>query len=407
MTGLLYCRERLDRPHGGNWIRFKLLKSPACKCQLRPHLNSAVMAAFLRRMYKLTDQPLRFGILGAAIVAPLALILPAKTHPDVVVIAIASRDQVRAGNFAKRHGVPRAYGGPEAYQALLEDPDVDVVYNPLPNGLHYEWTMKALVAGKHVLLEKPSAITSDETRRMFALAEKKGLVLMEAFHYRFHPAARRVKAIVDAGKIGKIQYVDASLGVPRIASDDNNGYKLNLGGGCFMDMGCYLLSITRYMTSADPTDVISVNPTTSPKYPGIDIGATAELAFPGGMTASFSTHFRLPPSFCFIPQMPKAFIRLIGTQGELMYNVFPAPHAYHSITITNSEGKIRTEKEYGIEGWSTYRYQLEAFVDRIRGRTPDHWFDGTDSIVNMEWVERVYEASGLGPRPASTYVAPE
>ena len=173
-----------------------------------------------------TDSPLRFGILGAATIAPIALVVPVKNHPDAVVSAVAARDQRRANAFAKKHGIPKAYGGPGSYQSALvyassSVPHVDresksfwmilrlmscitlwvgyflirvrswmkqltrnSLVSQLPNGLHYEWTMKALAAGKHVLLEKPSANTAEETRRMFAFAQEKRLVLLEAFHYR-------------------------------------------------------------------------------------------------------------------------------------------------------------------------------------------------------------------------------
>lgn len=204
--------------------------------------------------------PLKFGILGAAKIAPSALITPAKSHPEVVIYAVAARDLGKAQKFAKDHGIEKVYGGSGAYQGaypsstgllrfscsviclvqltggrwlqrlmlttteLLNDPEIDAIYNPvrlrpslshlsctecqyivtldstskstllrplytplisqLPNGLHFEWTMKALQAGKHVLLEKPSADTAEETRQMFEFAEKKGLVLLEAFHNR-------------------------------------------------------------------------------------------------------------------------------------------------------------------------------------------------------------------------------
>lgn len=127
---------------------------------------------------------LRFGILGAARIAPNALIAPAKSHPDVVIAAVAARDESKARAYAKTHGIATVYHGNDGYQKLLEDPTIDCIYNPLPNGLHYEWTMRALAAGKHVLLEKPSCNTAEETRKIFELAQAKGLVCLEAFHFR-------------------------------------------------------------------------------------------------------------------------------------------------------------------------------------------------------------------------------
>ncbi|TFY71026.1 hypothetical protein EVG20_g1969 [Dentipellis fragilis] len=371
--------------------------------------------------------PLRIGILGAANIAPIALILPAKNHPDAVVHAVAARDQTRADAFAKKWGIPKAYGGSGAYQKLLDDPEIEAVYNPLPNGLHYEWTMKALMAGKHVLLEKPSADTAEETRKMFELAEKKGLVLLEAFHYRFHPAAQRAKEIVASGEIGDITSIEVSLGVPRgIFGDDDIRLKYELGGGSFMDMGCYTMSTARYLAGADPVKVTSATADTASKFPKIDIGTTAVLAFPsksGDSESSESqrtypvtlkTHFRIPPRLGFIPVMPQVYAKVVGTRGELKFLNFAGPYIYHYIDAkkTDEKGNVvssRTEKRYGEGekyGWSTYRFQLEAFVDKVRGRTPQHWFDGADSVTNLTWIERVYEATDLGVRPASTVEIP-
>ncbi|KAI9433588.1 NAD-P-binding protein [Lactarius indigo] len=375
-----------------------------------------------------TASPLRFGILGAARIAPIGLVLPVKNHPDAVVTAVAARDQGRADAFAKKNGIPKAYGGEGAYQKLLDDPEIDVVYNPLPNGLHYEWTMKALAAGKHVLLEKPSANTAEETRKMFAFAQEKGLVLLEAFHYRFHPATRRVKAIVDSGELGTLTKIEANLGLPGFFFKDNDiRMAYDLGGGAMMDLGCYAMSITRYLANANPTKVISANAEVLPKFPRVDIGTTATLAFPasttatdtdtdtGGLTATLLTHFRLPPLLGFLPRWPRLSVRVSGTRGTVELSNFPGAWVHHTITVESSEqeggggdGQLRkrTEKHYGNLGWTTYRYQLEAFVDKLRGRTPEHWFDAQDSIANLEWIEAVYKETGLGSRPPSTAQVP-
>ncbi|KAH9000095.1 NAD-P-binding protein [Lactarius akahatsu] len=392
----------------------------------------ASLYGFVKRLYLVfnppipkepTASPLRFGILGAARIAPIALILPVKNHPDAVVTAVAARDQERADAFAKKNGIPKAYGGSGAYQKLLDDPEIDVVYNPLPNGLHYEWTMKALAAGKHVLLEKPSANTAEETRKMFAFAQEKGLVLLEAFHYRFHPATRRVKAIIDSGELGTLTKIEANLGLPGFFIKDSDIRMVyDLGGGAMMDMGCYVMSISRYLANADPAKVISANAEVLPKFPRVDIGTTVTLAFPSsggsatdgsadGLTATLLTHFRLPPLWGFLPRWPKVSVRVSGTRGTVELSNFAGAWVHHTITVESSEqagGRLRkrTEKHYGNLGWTTYRYQLEAFIDKLRGRTPEHWYDAQDSITNLEWIEAVYKETGLGPRPPSTAQVP-
>lgn len=179
---------------------------------------------------------LRIGILGAARIAPAAVILPARSHPGVMIAGIAARDPTRARIFAVAHGIPRVY---DTYQDLLDDPWIDAVYNPLPNSLHFEWTMRAIKAGKHVLLEKPSCNTADETRRAFEFAESRGVVLLEAFHYRFHPAIQRLCEVAQSGELGRIKSLEGSLTLPSWYFSRNDiRFDWSLGAGCLLDMVC-------------------------------------------------------------------------------------------------------------------------------------------------------------------------
>ncbi|KAJ3528544.1 hypothetical protein NM688_g7984 [Phlebia brevispora] len=377
--------------------------------------------------------PIKFGILGAANIAPSALILPARSHAEVEIYAVAARNLEKAQAFAAKHGIEKAYGGPTAYQQLmifpsaelLDDPRVVAVYNPLPNGLHYEWTMKALSAGKHVLLEKPSADTAAETREMFEYAEQKGLVLLEAFHYRFHPAVQRVKEILSSGELGAIKHVEARMAIFRgLMKDDDIRFNYELGGGAMMDMGCYTMNCLRYMTGSEPTSVTSATPdlfpskTQSPSL--VDGGMTAELSFPNDVTGSLFCHLRHPPSYFIVPKMPELLFKAECEGGELKLFNFVLPTAYHYIEVTTKTGqdgkgrKKRIEKVYkpaqdgwpGEDWWSTYRYQLEAFVNKVKGRTPQTWLAADDAVANMEAIEKVYEKSGLGVRPASKFKLP-
>ncbi|KAH7927754.1 NAD(P)-binding protein [Leucogyrophana mollusca] len=369
------------------------------------------------------EPPLRFGILGAAAIAPPALITPAKSHLDVTIYAVAARDIQRAEQFAKKYGITKFYGGKTGYQELLDDPQVDVIYNPLPNGLHYEWTMKALAAGKHVLLEKPSGDTAEETRRMFDFAERKGLVLLEAFHYRFHPAVQRLKAILDSGELGAIKEISASLAFPKgFIGDDNIRMNFDIGGGAMMDCGCYPLSCLRYLTSSNPTEVLSASATRYPKDSRIDTATTASLLFPSAapdsepIKATLRCDFSVPPRFGFIPRWPDITARVTCERGTVELFNFVMPVIYHSITVRPEGGRVRTEKAYtfpdgsgkkGEEWWTTYRHQLEAFVDKLRGREPQTWVDREDSTSNMVWIEKIYEVTGLGSRPQSEFQIPE
>jgi len=355
------------------------------------------------------SKPLKFGVLGAAAIAPMAFIVPVKSHPEAVVYAIAARSKDRAAAFAKTHGIGKVFGGPNSYQELLDDPEIDAIYNPLPNGLHYEWTMKALAAGKHVLLEKPSANTAEETRKMFELAETKGLVLLEAFHYRFHPVAHRVKAIIESGELGVVKSTTTALAMPRgmlpLKADDIR-FNYKLGGGALMDMGCYTINSMRYFAGADPTSVLSVEHEL--QSPQIDRKTAATFALPGSITSTILCDFAIPPTLKFVPKFPNLNAVIKCEKGEIKVFNYIAPTMYHSITVTTGS-KSRVEKVYtfpdlGQPWWTSYRYQLEAFVNKVKGRTPHAWITKEDSIKTMEVIESAYAKSGLGSRPKSDYV---
>src|SRR5689334_25050363 len=153
----------------------------------------------------------RIGILGAARIAPAAAIKPARAVGEATIGAVAARDRSRADAFASKHGIPRVHA---SYADLVADPDLDAIYNPLPNGLHAEWTIAALEAGKHVLCEKPFTANAKEAEDVAAVASRTGLVVMEAFHYRYHPLAHRMREIVDSGELGTTRHVEAALCFP-------------------------------------------------------------------------------------------------------------------------------------------------------------------------------------------------
>src|SRR5213080_4382910 len=191
--------------------------------------------------------PLRVGILGAARIAPMALVKPARRVPEATVLAVAARDPERARRFAARHGIPRVH---QSYDALLADPEIDAVYNPLPNALHAPWTIRALAAGKHVLCEKPFAANAAEAEEMARAAERAGRVLVEAFHWRYHPLFARVRAILDAGEIGQVRHLEAHFCIPLPLPNDIR-WRKDLAGGALMDTGCYTVSVLRHLAGAE------------------------------------------------------------------------------------------------------------------------------------------------------------
>ncbi|KAK7043766.1 hypothetical protein VNI00_008378 [Paramarasmius palmivorus] len=371
------------------------------------------MLAFLSRIQKISNPPsdaiqpkennaLRFGCIGAAKITPGALVNPSRTHSEVVLYAIAARDKARAEGFAHKHGFQKSYGGATAYQDMIDDPEIDVVYNPLPNGLHFEWTMKALQGGKHVLLEKPATNTEDEARQIFSLADQKGLVVLEAFHYRFHPSIQRMKAILDNNELGAIKSISAHLTAPEgTAKSDDIRWKYELGGGSTMDPGSYTVNVLRYLASPyKPKSVLSASAepyTSAPQHKQVDRKFTATIDLEHDILGEISSDLNEPRIMGIIPRMPKLKATVQCEGGTIEIFNFLIPHYYHYITVNPTGKKSRVEKVYrfaddskGEEWWTTYRYQLEAFVDKIRGRKPQTWLDPQDTIDNMKWIEAIY-----------------
>ncbi|KAI0635938.1 NAD-P-binding protein [Trametes polyzona] len=363
--------------------------------------------------------PLRFGILGAARIAPNALLTPAKSHPDVAIVAVACRDQKKGAQFARKHNIPKTFAGPQAYLELIADPGIDAIYNPLPNGLHFEWTMRAVEAGKHVLVEKPFTDTAEEARQLFAAAEKKGVVILEAMHALFHPAMQRVREIIQNGELGKVKSAKASLALPQALSrfmflEDDVRFQYDLGGGCSMDMGVYPLAAIRYVAGAESAalEVTSATATGHPLDPErIDRAMHATYALSDSVTAESTADFGIPGwgPFGLIPSGIHIDLVVSLEGGDITYFNYVLPSTFHTIKVKPKRGSARTEKVYryadgrGDKSWSTYRYQLEAFVDKVRGRTPWAWIDPQTTITQIETLERIYAKAGLPPRVASSY----
>src|SRR5687768_4333668 len=174
-------------------------------------------------------------------IAPPAVIRPARSSTVAEVVAVAARSTERAKAFADKHGIARVHG---SYEDLLADPAVDAVYNPLPNGLHGKWTLAALAAGKHVLCEKPFTANADEAAAVADAVRASGLVVMEAFHFRYHPLALRLPEVV--AELGELRHVDARLCFPLPRFDDIR-YSRALAGGALMDAGCYPVNLVRLL----------------------------------------------------------------------------------------------------------------------------------------------------------------
>jgi predicted dehydrogenase len=324
------------------------------------------------------QRPIKFGILGAARIAPDALIKAAHNVPDAQVVAVAARDPKRAREFADTHKIPRVLA---TYDDLINDPALDVIYNPLPNSLHCEWTIAALRAGKHVLCEKPLASNAAEAERMTKAADESGKILGEAFHYRYHPLADRIRALMTDGTIGRLVRVEGQFSVP--IPETNIRFDWSLAGGATMDLGCYPLHMIRYFSGMTPR-VVRATAETGPK--NIDIAMDVDLEFAGGATAKMICAMKKD-------SVINATFTARGERGELRVINPIAPQRGHQLTVKTGAG----EKSETVPGDTTFTHQLRAFIKAVRGEAKFPT-DGVEGIINMRVIDDVYRAAGLPPR---------
>lgn len=331
-------------------------------------------------------EPLRIGVLGAARITELSLVGPARTTGHRLV-AVAARDRSRAEAFAEEHDVERVV---DSYTDLLADPEVEVVYNPLANGLHGPWNLAALAAGKHVLSEKPSASNAEEAAEVREAAAKSGTVFMEAFHYLFHPVTRRLHEILDSGELGELQRVETLVAIPA-PGDSDPRWSLTLAGGAVMDLGCYSLHAVRMLApwAGGAPRLVSARAGERAGAPGVDEWLDAELEFPGGATASARCHMAYGEL--------EMSCRIVGSLGEAFAPNFVLPHRDDRLVVRTAQGE-RTER---LGTRSSYTYQLEALAAHIRRDAPLP-LDADDALATMSLIDESYRAAGFEPRPRTT-----
>jgi xylose dehydrogenase (NAD/NADP) len=300
------------------------------------------------------SEQIRWGILSTASIAVKRFIPGAARSRNGVVAAIASRDLHHARDVADSLGISLAYG---SYQELLEDPEIDAIYNPLPNSLHAEWTIKAAAAGKPVLCEKPLALDADQAQLMIDSCRSHGVLLMEAFMYRFHPQHARVIELIENGSIGELRFVRAAFtfmmepfpaGNVRLSSE--------LGGGALMDVGCYCVNASRMLFGEDPIWG-SAQWDFRPEF-GVEVSLAAVLGFEGGRTAIFDCGFRAPGQGTYTA---------VGTRGQIeVPNAFVPAATDVTIRVT-SGAELREEQ---IRGVDQFQLEAEEFADALLANRP-------------------------------------
>lgn len=229
---------------------------------------------------------LRLGGVGVARIALDRVLPSARFAQRVEVVAIASRDLAKARRAADQLAIPRAYG---SYDALLRDADVDAVYNPLPNSLHAPWTIAAAEAGKHVLCEKPLAVSTEEARRMVDACRRNGVVVMDAFMYRHHPQHRVAFDLLRREGVGRLRHIRASFTYLHTSPRGNVRFAPELAGGALMDVGCYAINLARWAAGEEPLSVHAVQ-RESAEF-GVDVSVSMLLEFPGGLAATLDAGF--------------------------------------------------------------------------------------------------------------------
>ncbi len=323
---------------------------------------------------KNSENTVKWGILGAAWIANERVIPAIHKAENAEVIAIASRTQEKAEQLAKAHSIPKAYG---SYEALLDDPEINAVYIPLPNHLHLEWTQKAAAAGKHVLCEKPAALSEAQAHQMVEVCTKNNVLFMEAFAFRCHPKWQEIRALLDQGEIGSIQNVSARYSF-QVLKDDDIRLNAAYGGGALYDIGCYCIQGIRWIMNAEPETFTAIPQLTSDG--AVDQAMAVAMKFPGGRLATID---------CTIRGSYNQSIEITGTEG-LMRIEFPYQHP--SVSITKN-GKINSSVfEYQT---NAYAAQIEHFSECVLEGRPSAILPAEDAILNMRVIDKIYSAAGM------------
>jgi len=320
----------------------------------------------------MSSDPVRWGIVSTAHINRL-VIPPAQASEQVDLIAVASRDEPRAEEYARKWGIERAYG---SYEALLADPDVEAVYISLPNSLHCQWSIRAVEAGKHVLCEKPMSRRAADVEEAFDAAERTGRILMEAFMYRHNPQTRELERLVEEGAIGRLRLVRAAFSFT-MGDPENVRMLREVDGGGLMDVGCYCVSGCRLL-AGEPESVYGeqvVGPT------GVDVVLAATMRFADGVFGQIDCGLALPE---------RDELEAIGDGGSLFLD--DPWHAREPVIELRREGDV---ERIQLEPADSYGLELENLSDAIRGRA-EPLLGRDDAVGQARAIEALYRSAATG-----------
>lgn len=323
------------------------------------------------------SKPLRWGVLSTANIGRVAVNPAIQSSANGVLVAVASRGADRARDFAEATGIPRWHG---TYEGLIEDPEVDAVYVPLPNSLHREWAIRAAQAGKHVLCEKPLALTETECREMEDAATQAGVLLMEAFMYRFHPRTQRVVELTRQGYLGAFRNLRSTFTF-RLTRPGNIRMDPELGGGALMDVGCYCVNVARTVAGAEP---VEVHARANWADTGVDAEMTGLLRFADGAMAHFD---------CALTQERCEAYEVQGEDGYLR-----VPRAFLPGTADAVMEEVRgrgARTDHVVPGADEYRLMVEHFADCALTGAPLR-YPASEAALNMRTIEALYRSARTG-----------
>jgi predicted dehydrogenase len=329
------------------------------------------------------DERVRWGVIGNATIARKCVIPAIQKSRNGIVRVLGTRSPESARTIAAEYGIGRVTGN---YEAVLSDAEVDAVYIPLPNHLHCPWTLKAIQAGKHVLCEKPLACTALEAREMADAADRAGLLMMEAFMYRFHPRSRRIKQMVDDGTIGKPLLVRSAFcyHMDEKIIDGGRNPRLDpaMGGGALLDVGCYGVSVARWLLNEEPLEVHAF----AEFRHGVDVHLIGGMLFGNGALASLEASF--------ISGLQQTYT-VVGSVGaiELPHNAFIPWEREALFTLREMDQESGTMQR--VPGTDQYRQMVEHFADVLMGCRGPQW-SPMDSVRNMKVLDALAQAARSG-----------
>jgi predicted dehydrogenase len=332
---------------------------------------------------------LRWGVLSTADIGQRKWIPGVRRAPQQrgEIVAIASRDGATAARVAPDLGIPRAH---DSYEALLADPEVEAVYIPLPNHLHLEWALAAAKAGKHVLCEKPLALTSADAEQMVAAAREAGVLLMEAFMYRLHPSWQAVRELIASGRIGRLQTVQSWFSY---YNDDPRNIRniRDAGGGALLDIGCYCVNLSRMLHGAEP-ERVEASIVRDPDME-VDVVTSALLVFPGGGTATFTVSTRSETD---------QRVHIYGTEGHISigipFNIPPDRPTQIFVTQGGDAPVAPNVERLTFETADPYGVEADAFAAAVLDGAPLP-VPPEDAVANLRVLERIVEAAEPEPGP--------